>query len=63
VVRIELTETARQEIGRLYGPLASAGMQMLRKYTTQELAAVLKYLNEGRELQRAQAVKIRTTRM
>jgi DNA-binding MarR family transcriptional regulator len=59
-VRVELTDAAKREIGLLYGPLASAGFQLLQGYSTDELAAVLRYLEEGRELQRTQAQRIRS---
>ncbi len=58
-VRVEMTDAAKQEIGVLYGPLAKEGAQLLQKYTTQELEAVLRYLEEGRQLQRAHAQRIR----
>ncbi len=59
-VRVEMTDMAKAEIGILYGPLAVDGARLLEKYTTRELAAVLKYLEDGRQLQRAHAQRIRT---
>lgn len=58
-VRVELTDTARKEIEILYGPLAKRGSAMLQQYTTQELAAVLRYLEDGWQLQRTHAQRIR----
>lgn len=58
-VRVELTDLARKEFGALYGPLAEEGLKLLQKYTTAELTAVLRYLEEGQALQRAQAERIR----
>ena len=58
-VRVEVTAAARKEIELLYGPLAKEGAQLLRGYTTQELTAVSKYLEDGRRLQRAHAQRIR----
>ena len=58
-VRVELTEDARKRIWALYGPLAEEGATLLQKYTLAELAAVLRYLEEGQTLQRAQAERIR----
>ena len=58
-VRVEMTDAAKKEVGVLYGPLAKEGAQLLQKYTTQELEAVLRYLEEGRQLQRAHAQRIR----
>ena len=57
-VRVEMTDAARKEIDRLYGPLAQEGLKFLQKYTTGELAAILRYLEEGQALQRAHAQKI-----
>jgi DNA-binding MarR family transcriptional regulator len=58
-VRVELTDAARKDIWALYGPLAQEGAVLLQKYTVGELAAVLRYLEDGEALQRAQAAKIR----
>ena len=58
-VRVALTEAARRTIGSLYGPLAREGGTLLQKYTGKELAAVLRYLNDGAALQRAHAERIR----
>ena len=58
-VRVEMTDSAKKEVEVLYGPLAKEGFQLRQKYTTQELEAVLRYLEEGRQLQRAHAQRIR----
>lgn len=58
-VRVEVTHAAKKEVEVLYGPLAKKGFQLLQTYTTQELAAVLRYLEDGRQLQRAHAQRIR----
>jgi DNA-binding MarR family transcriptional regulator len=58
-VRVEITGKARQHIDELYGPLARAGATRLRTYTAAELAAALRYLEDGRQLQRAHAKRIR----
>ncbi len=58
-VRVELTAAARNEVDALYGPLATEGLQRLQKYSAQELAAILKYLEDGWALQRAHAQRIR----
>jgi DNA-binding MarR family transcriptional regulator len=58
-LRVEMTDAAKQEVEVLYGPLAKAGFELLQKYTTQQLEAVLRYLEDGRQLQRAQAQRIR----
>ena len=58
-VRVEVTDWATKEVAVLYGPLAKDGFELLQRYTIQELAAVLRYLEEGRQLQRAHAQRIR----
>jgi DNA-binding MarR family transcriptional regulator len=61
-VRIEITPAGQQEIARLYGALAKEGGVLLQSYSTSELAAVLRYLEDGRELQRRHAQQIRRSR-
>src|SRR4249920_2041632 len=58
-VRVELTDAARQEVDILYRPLAEEGFTLLQKYTAAELAAALRYLEDGCRLQRAHAERIR----
>jgi DNA-binding MarR family transcriptional regulator len=58
-VRVEITDAARKEIAAFYGPLAAEGFNFLQKYSTQELSAVLRYLEDGQALQRAHAQRIR----
>ena len=58
-VRVEMTDAAKKEVEVLYSPLAKEGFQLLQEFTTQELAAVLRYLEDGRQLQRAHAQRIR----
>jgi DNA-binding MarR family transcriptional regulator len=58
-VRVELTETGRRVIAALYGPLARDGHELLRNYTAEELAAVVRYLEDGWRLQRTHAERIR----
>jgi DNA-binding MarR family transcriptional regulator len=57
-VRVEMTEAARKEVEVLYGPLARQGAERLEKYSRQELAAVLKYLEDGQTLQHDHARRI-----
>jgi DNA-binding MarR family transcriptional regulator len=61
-IRVVMTEKAVKEIAALYGPLANAGFSLLQKYTVDELAAVLRYLEDGCRLQRAHAQRIRAVR-
>jgi DNA-binding MarR family transcriptional regulator len=61
-VRVEMTDGARRSIGALYGPLAEEGARVLQAYSTQDLAAVLRYLEDGHRLQRSHAQRIRDAR-
>jgi DNA-binding MarR family transcriptional regulator len=58
-VRVEMTKRALEEVEVLYGPLAKEGVRLLQKYTGAELMAVLRYLEDGRQLQRSHAKRIR----
>lgn len=58
-VRVELTGTAQEEIAQLYRPIAEEGFDLLKRYTADELAAALRYLEDGTRLQRAHAARIR----
>lgn len=58
-VRVEMTGAARTAVDVLYGPLAREGFQLLQKYSTRELAAAVRFLEDGRRLQRAHARRIR----
>jgi DNA-binding MarR family transcriptional regulator len=58
-VRVEMTDRAKKEVEVLYGPLAKEGFRLLQKYTSRELATVLKYLDDGQQLQHAHAQRIR----
>ena len=58
-VRVEMTDAATKDVEMLYSPLAKEGFQLLQKHTTQELAAVLRYIEDGRQLQRAHDQRIR----
>jgi DNA-binding MarR family transcriptional regulator len=58
-VRLELTEAAHKEVASLYGPLATEGARVLQTYSAAELEAVLRYLQDGHDLQRAHARRIR----
>jgi DNA-binding MarR family transcriptional regulator len=57
--RVEMTGQANRAVGRLYAPLAEEGAALLQQYTAAELAAVLRYLEDGERLQRAHARKLR----
>ena len=48
-----------KEVEVLYGPLAREGFHCCRSTPNEELAAVLRYLEDGQQLQRAHAQRIR----
>ena len=50
---------ARKRIDALYRPLSRSGARLLATYSTAELAAALRYLEDGRRLQRAHAQRLR----
>jgi DNA-binding MarR family transcriptional regulator len=58
-VRVEVTDAAKKEIEGLYGPLAKEGFELLQTYSASDLAAVLRYLEDGWRLQRAHAQRMR----
>jgi DNA-binding MarR family transcriptional regulator len=58
-LRVEVTERAMKDAGRMYGPLAKAGAAVLQHYTLEELATVLRYLEDGQRLQREHAQRLR----
>ena len=61
-VRIEITPSAHQELEDLYGALARQGTRLLQGFSSRDLGAVLRYLEDGRELQRRHARHIRRGR-
>ncbi|GLS20414.1 hypothetical protein GCM10007874_34310 [Labrys miyagiensis] len=50
-VLMEMTEKARAEAGAIWGPVVSAGEEMMGGYTDSELEVVLRYLREARAVQ------------
>jgi DNA-binding MarR family transcriptional regulator len=58
-VRVELTEEARRWIERIWGPIAEDGARILQTYETDELAIILRFLEQARALQEAHAERIR----
>ena len=58
-VRVELAKEAKNDVQELYGPIAAEGAHMLQTFTTAELLAVLKILDEGSKMQRDHAKRIR----
>ena len=51
-----------KDVGLMYGPLARAGATLLQHYTAEELGTVLRYLEDGRRLQREHAERLRDLR-
>src|SRR5712691_6868012 len=58
-VRVDATDIARRKARLIYGPIAANGRGVLSRYTTAELAAVLRFLKEGRALQQSHVRRIR----
>lgn len=58
-VRVSLTDAARKRIGGIYGPIAEEGFGILSRYSTTDLAAVLKFVEDSCSLQEAHARRIR----
>lgn len=58
-VRVELAQDAVKFIQELYGSIAAKGVGLLQKFTTTELSAVLKILEESSKMQRDHAKRIR----
>jgi len=61
-VRVELTPMAQRHVAEIYGPLAAGGEALLSAFSLGDLAAVRRYLEEGRELQRIHAKRIKQLR-
>lgn len=59
-VAVTLTPRAAELLDRIYTPIATEGRRELRRYATDELALLTRFLQRGRELQLAWAAKIRT---
>jgi DNA-binding MarR family transcriptional regulator len=49
-VLVEMTEQGQRLTGEIYGPLAREGVEMLERYSDDELALVLDVLNASREV-------------
>lgn len=56
---VDLTAPARQLVHRVYGPVGTAGVAELRRYSAAELAVVADFLERGRRVQLAEAARIR----
>lgn len=57
---ITLTPPAEGLVERLYGPVRAAGFELLRRYTAEELDVIADFLERGRQLQLAEAERIRS---
>ena len=56
---VELTPAARQRAEEIYGPVGSAGVAELQRFTAAQLEVIAAFLERGRALQLAQAERIR----
>lgn len=57
---ITLTPAAEGLVEWLYGPVRTAGFELLCRYTAEELDVIAEFLERGRQLQLAEADRIRT---
>jgi len=58
-VVVRPTPAAARAAGEIYGPLARAGQRLLATYSERELELLIDLLRRSRELQEAQAEKVR----
>ncbi len=56
---VTLTPSARELADRIYGPVGEAGVAALQRWSAAELELIADFLERGRELQLAQAARIR----
>jgi DNA-binding MarR family transcriptional regulator len=61
-VLVELTPRARQRIEELYGPVGGEGLQLLDRYSDEQLRFLSAFLRDGIALQAKHASLIRDTR-
>lgn len=57
---VRLTPSASAALDRIYGPIHSAGLRELARYSAPELALIIDFLARGRRMQLDQAERIRT---
>jgi DNA-binding MarR family transcriptional regulator len=60
-VLVEPTPAGREGIEAIYGPVGSAGMELLARYSDTDLRLLHEFLREGYRLQVEQARRLRTT--
>jgi DNA-binding MarR family transcriptional regulator len=58
-IYVSITAAALRKAMRVHGPIGREGARMLSKFTNAELAAILRFLEDGRDLQRAHVKRIR----
>jgi DNA-binding MarR family transcriptional regulator len=56
---VALTEEARRQADRIYGPVGEAGVAELQRWTAAELELIADFLERGRALQLTEAERIR----
>jgi DNA-binding MarR family transcriptional regulator len=57
-VMVEITEKTRDEIHRVFGPLAEEGWQRLEQFSDGELAAIVAFAEHDRELHERHAARL-----
>jgi DNA-binding MarR family transcriptional regulator len=58
-VLVELTPKAHRAVGRIYGPLGDAYVKQMARYTTDQLALILEFLEHGHEVASAHVDRVR----
>jgi DNA-binding MarR family transcriptional regulator len=59
-VAVELTPSASALVDTIWGPIGTAGLQLLAGYTDEQLTFLAEVLRRGRELQEREASRIRS---
>jgi DNA-binding MarR family transcriptional regulator len=56
---VQLTPAAVKALDRIYSPILTAGLRQLARYSSEELGVITDFLHRGREMQLAEADRIR----
>ena len=56
---VQLTPAAVESLDRIYSPILKAGLRQLAHYSSEELGVITDFLRRGREMQLAEAERIR----
>jgi hypothetical protein len=56
---VQLTPSAAETLDRIYSPIRRAGLRELAHYSAEQLNLITEFLRRGRDMQLAQADRIR----